>query len=61
MMRKVEIESVGDSSFLPGEVVDKFEFRRGNMRLSESIRIATVGDSNELKEGQVIEKARLGA
>ena len=30
MMRKVEIESVGDSAFLPGEVVDKFEFRREN-------------------------------
>ena len=30
MMRKVEIESVGDSAFLPGEMVDKFEFRREN-------------------------------
>ena len=28
MMRKVEIDSVGDSTFLPGEVVDKFVFRR---------------------------------
>jgi DNA-directed RNA polymerase subunit beta' len=59
MMRKVEIESVGDSAFLPGEVVDKFEFRRGNMRLNDSIKIAAVGDVTELKEGQVIEKAKL--
>jgi DNA-directed RNA polymerase subunit beta' len=50
---------VGDSPFLPGEVVDKFEFRRGNMRLNDSIKIASIGDVTELKEGQVIEKAKL--
>ncbi|MBN2020574.1 MAG: DNA-directed RNA polymerase subunit beta' [Sedimentisphaerales bacterium] len=61
MMRKVEIESVGDSAFLPGEVVDKFEFRRENTRLNESIKISTFGDSNELKEGQVIEKVKLSS
>ncbi len=59
MMRKVEIESVGDSEFLPGEVVDKFEFRRENTRLNESIKIASTGEANELKEGQVIDKAKL--
>jgi DNA-directed RNA polymerase subunit beta' len=59
MMRKIEIESVGDSEFLPGEVVDKFEFRRENTRLNESIKIASVGEANELKEGQVIDKAKL--
>ncbi len=61
MMRKVEIESVGDSAFLPGEVVDKFEFRRENVRLNESIKIASVGDANELKEGQVVDKTKLAA
>ena len=59
MMRKVEIESVGDSPFLPGEVVDKFEFRRENVHLNDSVKIASAGDVNELKEGQVIEKAKL--
>ncbi len=59
MMRKIEIESVGDSEFLPGEVVDKFEFRRENTRLNESIKIASAGEANELKEGQVIDKAKL--
>jgi DNA-directed RNA polymerase subunit beta' len=59
MMRKIEIDSVGDSAFLPGEVVDKFEFRRENERLNESVKISAVGDANELKEGQVIEKAKL--
>ena len=59
IMRKIEIESVGDSEFLPGEVVDKFEFRRENTRLNESIKIASVGEASELKEGQVVDKAKL--
>ena len=59
MMRKIEIESVGDSEFLPGEVVDKFGFRGENTRLNDSIRISSVGEATELKEGQVIDKAKL--
>ncbi len=63
MMRKVEIESVGDSSFLPGEVVDKFAFRRENYRLTNSVRVIDVGDASvgavrepPLQEGQIIER-----
>jgi DNA-directed RNA polymerase subunit beta' len=59
MMRKIEIESVGDSEFLPGEVVDKFGFRGENTRLNDSIKISSVGEATELKEGQVIDKAKL--
>ncbi len=59
MMRKVEIESVGDSSFLPGEVVDKFSFREENERLANSIKITKVGDATDLYEGQVIDKDAL--
>jgi DNA-directed RNA polymerase subunit beta' len=59
MMRKIEIDSVGDSEFLPGEVVDKFGFRGENTRLNDSIKISSVGEATELKEGQVIDKAKL--
>jgi DNA-directed RNA polymerase subunit beta' len=59
MMRKVQIESVGDGSFLPGEVVDKFVFRAENERLTNSLKIASVGDSTELKEDQIIDKKDL--
>jgi len=59
MMRKVEIESVGDSSFLPGEVIDKFGFRGENERLTNSVKITNAGDAAELKEGQVIGKKEL--
>ncbi len=61
MMRKVEIESVGDNSFLPGEVVDKFVFRKENEKLTNSLRIANVGDASDLEVGQVIGKKELAS
>jgi DNA-directed RNA polymerase beta' subunit len=61
MMRKVEIESVGDSSFLPGEVVDKFVFRWENEKLADSLKLAKIGDTTALQEGQIIEKDALAA
>ncbi len=59
MMRKVEIDTVGDSTFLPGEVVDKFVFRKENDRLANSIKVADVGDVTEVQEGQVLDKKEL--
>ena len=61
MMRKVEIESVGDSAFLPGEVVDKFVFRRENDRLTSSLKATNVGDATDLNEGQIVDKKELAA
>ncbi|HPS54904.1 MAG TPA: DNA-directed RNA polymerase subunit beta' [Sedimentisphaerales bacterium] len=59
MMRKVEIENVGDSSFLPGEVVDKFEFREENEKLSKSIKIADAGDATDFVNDQLVDKKDL--
>lgn len=56
MMRKVEIESVGESDFLPSEVVDKFIFRKENERLAKSIKIKKTGDATDLVNGQIIRK-----
>ncbi len=58
MLRKVKIEDPGSSNLLPGEVVDKFAFRRENERLSKSVRIATPGDT-EFAEGQVVLRSEL--
>jgi len=60
MMNKVEIENVGDSAFLPGEVVDKFEFRRANMELSKSLKISDKGDT-DLVVGQLATKEEIEA
>ncbi len=67
MLRKVEIESVGDSKFLPGEVSDKFAFRRENDRLTQSVKISNMGDAAEFASGMrgglhvddIIEKSEL--
>ena len=59
MMRKIEIESVGDSSFLPGEVVDKFVFRRANEAIGRSVKISNHGDSPDLQDGDVVDKEKL--
>jgi DNA-directed RNA polymerase subunit beta' len=61
MMRKVEIETVGDSPFLPGEVVDKFVFRKENEKLTHSIKIADVGDASDIRVGQIIDRKELAA
>jgi len=61
MMRKVEIESVGDSSFLPGEVVDKFVFKKENEALTNSLKISDVGDAADLQVGQIVDKKDLAA
>ncbi|MFH1718997.1 MAG: DNA-directed RNA polymerase subunit beta' [Planctomycetota bacterium] len=61
MMRKVEIESVGDSSFLPGEVADKFVFKKENETLTNSVKITDVGDAADLQVGQLINKKDLAS
>ncbi len=60
MMHKVEIESVGDSNFLPGEIVDKLVFRSANEELGRSVRITDTGDT-DLAVDQVITKKELEA
>jgi DNA-directed RNA polymerase subunit beta' len=60
MMRKVEIESIGDSMFLPGEIVDKFSFRRSNEELAKKIRVSDAGDT-DLEVGQLLSKEEFEA
>src|SRR5690606_27165842 len=59
MMSKVEIENVGDSDFLPGEVVDKFQFRKSNDELGNTrIKITDAGDT-DLKIGKIVAREEL--
>jgi DNA-directed RNA polymerase subunit beta' len=60
MMKKVEIESVGDSQFLPGEVIDKADFRRAHADLVGRLRVAEPGDT-DLKVGQLVSKEQIEA
>jgi len=55
MLRKVKIETVGDTTLLPGSVLDKFEFRQANDRLADAVRITDRGDS-EFAVGSIVPK-----
>ena len=46
MLRKVQIETPGDTSLLAGLVVDRFEFRAVNKALAKCLRITDKGDSD---------------
>ncbi len=54
MMQKVEIIDSGDTTFLPGEYVDKFEFREENDRVLDKKVVTDAGDSQRFKVGQII-------
>jgi len=60
MLRKVKIDSPGDSVFLPNEVVDKFRFRAENQRIAKSVKLSDAGDS-EYTVGQIVSKDELTA
>jgi DNA-directed RNA polymerase subunit beta' len=60
MMHKVEIESVGDTDFLPGEVIDKLAFRKVNEDVARNLKISDAGDT-DLTVGVVATKEELDA
>ncbi len=59
MMQKVEIIDSGDTTFLPGEYVDKFEFREENDRVLDKKVVIDSGDSQRFKVGQIISPREL--
>ncbi|MBX2917478.1 MAG: DNA-directed RNA polymerase subunit beta' [Cyclobacteriaceae bacterium] len=59
MMQKVEIIDSGDTTFLPGEYVDKFEFREENDRVLDKKVVTDAGDSQKFKVGQIISPREL--
>ena len=46
MLRKVQIENPGDTSLLPGSIMDKFDFRKANTDLAKCLKISDKGDSD---------------
>ncbi|HET9054870.1 MAG TPA: DNA-directed RNA polymerase subunit beta', partial [Cyclobacteriaceae bacterium] len=54
MMQKVEILDPGDTTFLPGEYVDKLSFREDNDLILDKKVVVEAGDSEKFKPGQII-------
>ena len=59
MMQKVEIIDPGDTTFLPGEYVDKFAFREENDSVIDKKVVIEPGDSPTMKAGQIINAREL--
>jgi DNA-directed RNA polymerase subunit beta' len=55
MLRKVKVETTGDTGLLPGIVIDKFAFRSVNDRLKECVKIKDPGDS-KFEPGKIVSK-----
>ncbi|MEQ8849055.1 DNA-directed RNA polymerase subunit beta' [Botrimarina sp.] len=58
MLRKVKIDSPGDTDLLPGSVLDKYDFRKANDRIGDCLKISEKGDS-EFEVGAIVPKAVL--
>ena len=59
MMQKVIIEDAGDTKFLEKQAVDKFDFADENNWIYDKKVVVNKGDSNNLKEGQIISLRKL--
>jgi DNA-directed RNA polymerase subunit beta' len=55
MLRKVKVETMGDTGLLPGSVIDKFAFRAVNERLRECVKVKDPGDS-KYEPGKIVTK-----
>ena len=54
MMRRVQIEDAGDTTFLEGEAVEKYDFLEQNDWIFDKKFITDPGDSQKLKPGQLV-------
>jgi len=55
MLRKVRIETSGDTNLLPGLVMDRFDFRQANNALARCIKVTDKGDS-DYEAGSIVPK-----
>ena len=54
MMRRVQIEDPGDTTFLEGEAVEKYDFLEQNDWIFDKKYITNSGDSSKLRPGQLV-------
>ena len=54
MMKRVQIEDAGDTTFLEKEPVDKFDFLEQNDWIYDKKVVTEPGDSTNLKPGQIV-------
>ena len=55
MLRKVKIDSAGDTTMLPGLICDRFDFQTVNDSLADSVKVTDKGDS-DFRKSQIVPK-----
>jgi DNA-directed RNA polymerase subunit beta' len=53
MLRKLRVDTVGDTALLPGAVMDKFQFRSRNRQLADCVKV-TDPEETEYKLGDIV-------
>ena len=59
MMRKVQINEPGDTTFLEADIVDKLDFTEENDRIWGKKVVVDAGDSENLHKGQIVTARKL--
>ena len=59
MMRKVQINDPGDTSFLESDIIDKLDFAEENDRIWGKKVVVDAGDSENLQKGQIVTARKL--
>ena len=59
MMRKVQIDEPGDTTFLEQEIVDKLDFAAENDRIWGKKVVVDAGDSDNMQRGQIVTARKL--
>ncbi|MBR1620923.1 MAG: DNA-directed RNA polymerase subunit beta' [Prevotella sp.] len=59
MMRKVQINDPGDTTFLEQEIVDKLDFAEENDRIWGKKVVIDAGDSENMQKGQIVTARKL--
>jgi DNA-directed RNA polymerase subunit beta' len=59
MMRKVDVVDAGDTKFLEKQIINKSDFQVENDWIYGRLIVEDAGDSNELKQGQIVSARKL--
>ncbi|MBN1339994.1 MAG: DNA-directed RNA polymerase subunit beta' [Bacteroidales bacterium] len=59
MMRKVEVEDPGDTRFLEGELINKYDFQEENDEIFGKKVVIDAGDSQIVKSGQILSARKM--
>ena len=55
MLRKVKIETAGDTRLLEGSSVDKFEFKKANKEIATCVKVTDPGDT-KFEKGDIVKR-----